>query len=137
VEKKHTLMLKAAGIWLLFIPVAIANGALREKVLAPLLGQQAALPISGLTLSAAIFLLTLMLIPLLGAAGQHAWRTVGWLWVGLTLAFEFVFGHYVMNVPWGKLLEVLNVSRGNLWLLVLAVTGLSPYLAARMRGLAS
>jgi hypothetical protein len=53
----------------------------------------------------------------------------------LTLGFEFVFGHYVMGQPWNRLVEVFQIPHGNLWLLVVMVTGTSPWLAARVRRL--
>lgn len=127
-------ILKACGVWLLIVPLAIVNGLAREKVLAPLLGQQVALPVSGLTLSALIFGMTLLLVPFLGALGpSHLWA-VGVLWVGMTVAFEFLFGHYVMGKEWPRLLEAYRLSGGNLWVVVLIVTAVSPYLAAKLRG---
>jgi hypothetical protein len=127
-------ILKACGVWLLFIPLAIVNGLAREKVLAPLLGQQVALPVSGLTLSALIFGMTFLLIPFIGALGPSRLWAVGVLWVGMTIAFEFSFGHYVMGKEWSRLLEAYRVSGGNLWVVVLIVTAVSPYLAAKLRG---
>jgi hypothetical protein len=55
--------------------------------------------------------------------------TVGAAWVGLTVLFEFGFGHYVANRPWSTLLAHYNVRRGRLWPLVLAAMGIAPALA--------
>ena len=44
-------IIRVFAIWVLFIPLAILNGAVREKVLIPLLGMQFALPLSGILLS--------------------------------------------------------------------------------------
>lgn len=130
-----TTLLKACGVWILIIPLAIVNGLAREKLLVPLLGRQAALPVSGLTLSALIFGMTFLLIPVLGMLRPSHFWAVGVLWAGMTVVFEFLFGHYVMGARWSVLLEAYRVHEGNLWLIVLLVTGVSPYLAAKLRGL--
>ncbi|MBI4463852.1 MAG: hypothetical protein HY647_04020 [Acidobacteria bacterium] len=129
------MLVKAAGIWILFVPLAILNGIVREKLLVPWLGQTGALPLSGVLLSVLIFLLTLLLLPFLKVSIAFQYWVVGGLWFLLTIAFEFLFGHYVVGESWTKLWEVFNVFEGNLWLLALLTTACSPYLAARLRGL--
>ena len=56
-------ILKFLIIWLCFIPIAILNGGLREYVLAKAVGENWALPVSGITLSACIFLTTWLTLP--------------------------------------------------------------------------
>ena len=56
-------VLKSTIIWFCFIPVAILNGGLREYVLAKAIGEEWALPVSGITLSVCIFLITWLLLP--------------------------------------------------------------------------
>ena len=55
-------ILKSLLVWVCFIPVAILNGGLREHVLARALGEKWALPLSGIILSACIFLITWLLL---------------------------------------------------------------------------
>jgi hypothetical protein len=45
----------------------------------------------------------------------------------LTLAFEFLAGHFLFGNPWSRLRPV--------WILVLITTALSPFVCARIRGL--
>ena len=59
---------------------------------------------------------------------RQAW-VVGTIWLGLTLAFELLAGHYLFNRPWSVLLADFNLAAGRLWLLVLAATLLTPVLA--------
>ena len=59
----RTVLLKSAGIWASFIPIAILNGLFREKCLAPLLGLLLALPLSGISGAALFFLLTWFSLP--------------------------------------------------------------------------
>ena len=56
-------ILKSLPVWLSFIPIAILNGGLREYVLAKTIGAEWALPVSGITLSVCIFLITWLLLP--------------------------------------------------------------------------
>lgn len=51
---------------------------------------------------------------------------VGVLWLALTVAFEFVFFHFVMDVPWDTLLADYKIWEGRLWTLVLLTVLLGP-----------
>ena len=59
---------------------------------------------------------------------------VGALWVLMTLAFDFLFGYFVADRSWSTLLDVFDISGGNLFTLVLLVSLFSPYVAFRMKG---
>jgi len=125
--------LKALGLWLYILLFAILNGAVRESVLVPLLGQRTALPLSGAILSLLIFVVSLVFIRSLQiATAARAWL-VGVFWLTLTLAFEFLFGHYVLEASWDDLLASFSPENGNLWLLVLFSTFCSPFLAGKTR----
>ena len=52
------------------------------------------------------------------ASTADAWA-VGAMWLAMTLAFEFVAGHYVFHTPWTTLLADYNIFTGRLWILVL------------------
>ena len=58
---------------------------------------------------------------------------IGAMWLGLTLAFEFLVGHYVFHTSWNELLADYNLLNGRLWLLVLATTLIAPRLVMRQR----
>jgi len=115
------------------VVAAILNGGLREQVLATLFGSAVALPLSGITLSILVFLITYFAFPWLGRHRGHTYIMVGALWVLLTLLFEFPFGHFVMGKSWSELLQVFNVTDGNLFPVVLLTSLLSPYVVARWR----
>lgn len=129
-----TVVIKAAGIWLLIAVVAIINGVFREKVLLPLTGIQYALPLSGILLSVLVFVVTYLSIPFIGSAEGSMYVTVGLLWVFLTITFEFVFGHCVLGKSWQEIVQVLNIMKGDLFLLVLITSAISPWVAAKLRG---
>jgi hypothetical protein len=59
---------------------------------------------------------------------------VGLLWLAMTVAFEFLFGHYVAGHSWGRLLHDYNLFAGRVWLVVLVWVTVAPYLFFRLRG---
>jgi hypothetical protein len=109
------------------VPLAIANGALRELVYAKHVGELGAHQISTAT-AIVLFGIYLWFVfrrwPLSSAA--QAW-TAGALFVVLTVAFEFGFGHFVAGHPWGRLLHDYNLAAGRVWGLVLVFLAVAPY----------
>ncbi len=130
-----TALLKGTFIWLLLVAVAIGNGVFRDTVLSRMSSPALALPLSGVILALLILLVAFLSVPLVASRRARVYWSIGLLWVSLTLAFEFLFGHYAAGKPWKEIWQVFNVAHGNLFLLVLLVTGLAPRLAARARGL--
>ena len=119
-------ILKSLIIWFYFIPIAILNGGLREYVLVKTIGAEWALPVSGITLSVCIFLITWLLLPRMIKAftSKDSWL-IGVGWALLTIVFEFAAG-LAGGSTVSELLAAYNPLFGNLWLLVLATTLLSP-----------
>ena len=119
-------ILKSLIIWLCFIPVAILNGGLREYVLAKAIGEEWTLPVSGIILSVCIFLITWLLLPRMIKAftSKESWL-IGISWALLAIVFEFAAG-LAGGSTVSELLAAYNPLFGNLWLLVLATTLLSP-----------
>jgi hypothetical protein len=127
------LVLKAFGIWLLILGCAFLNGALREVVLIPKLGNPAALILSGVLLSACILVVSLLFAPRLGNLQVSHYWYIGLLWLLLTLSFEIGFG-LLRQQSWSTILEAYTFKNGNIWPLVLAVTFLSPLVAGKLQG---
>lgn len=128
------LLVKIILVWLVLVVCAILNGAIREKVLDRYFGEGIALPISGISLSTLVFLVTYVSIDFfIGLpAGQYFY--MGLSWVLLTLAFEYGFGHYVQGKSWSELNGIFNVSHGNFFSLVLLVTAVAPLASALIKG---
>jgi ABC-type uncharacterized transport system permease subunit len=126
---------RALAVWLVILVLANLNGAVRELWIIPQIGELSGRALSTLILCGLVFFLT--------------WRTIGWirpvsageaveigvLWLLLTLAFEFLVGHYVFGTEWATLLEDYDVTKGRIWPLVLAFVVVSPMWTGRMRGL--
>jgi hypothetical protein len=109
----------------------VANGIIRELTYADMVGDHAAHQLSTFTLIAMIGGYTWWLQrrwPLISTADAVR---IGLLWVAMTVAFEFGFGHYVDGASWATLLADYDITRGNLWILVLLTIGSAPVLARR------
>jgi hypothetical protein len=112
--------------WLVLLIGAVGNGAFREAVLGPRLGVAAAQAVSTLMLSVFIVVLGWLALPWIRPESvRHAWA-IGAGWLALTLAFEFLAGHYLFGKAWSVLLEDYDVRAGRTWVLVLVVTALTP-----------
>ena len=128
------LILKAAVVWVGIACLAIGNGVIREEIIAPIYGDIIALPLSGIALSLIVFVVAFFTFNFIGIRESNKCIYVGFQWVIMTLAFEFLFGHFVAGKSWLDVLQVFNVAKGNLFTLVLVVSLLSPYAVARIKG---
>ena len=126
-------VIKSLPTWLMIIPLAVLNGALRDFALHPLLGWYA-LPVSGVLLCGMIVLLTWLRVPRFGNCGLRQLVLVGVVWAVLAVIFECLLG-VALNRPWVDLAAAYDLRSGNLWLLVVVCAGFAPWLAAKMRGI--
>jgi hypothetical protein len=130
-----SVLLKALVVWLAILVLAVVNGVLRERALNPIMGPVGGLIASGAILSLCILLVAFFSAGWLGAAEASGFWLIGLLWLLLTLVFEFGFGRFVQRRTSTELLQAYTFKGGNIWPVVLAVTLVSPWLAARLRGL--
>lgn len=127
------IVLKSLIVWLGILVLAVAGGALREAILIPRLGSPAGLLLSGVLLSALVFGVAYLSLPWLGARESEHLLGIGLGWLALTLLFEFSLGIW-QGKPGRVLLEAYTFKGGNIWPVVLVVTALAPYFAAKLRG---
>ncbi len=126
-------MWKYVLAWFPMIPIAIANGVLRQFGYGPYLGELAAHQVS--TLTAGILFGVYIRLIIRGwppRSGAQAIR-VGLLWLALTVAFELLFGHYVAGHAWADLLHDYNLLAGRVWPLLLVWITVAPFLFLRLR----
>ena len=125
------MLLRAFLIWLILIPIAILNGMVREVLFAPRWGEKIGHWLSTLTLCVAILVVAKLAIDWIHPPNAAAAWMVGAVWLVLTLAFEFLAGHFIFNQPWKKLLADYDLRRGRIWLAVLITTLIAPVLTAQ------
>jgi len=105
-------------LWIPMLLLAVANGALRELWLRRSLSELRAHQVSTLTLLLLFAVYIGAALRFWPPASQGQAFTIGLVWLGLTLAFEFLFGHYASGLSWGTLLHDYNVPAGRVWVLV-------------------
>lgn len=120
------MFIRALTIWLLLLILAVLNGAIRESLITPRFGEQGAHIVSTAILCAAITLVAWFSISWIGPKNGREALVVGILWVALTVAFEFIAGHYVFGNSWERLFADYNVFRGRIWILVLVANLFAP-----------
>ena len=89
--------------------VAVINGGIRQGLITPRTGDTAGRAIRTVLLCAAILVLCWLTIGWMRPSTARGVWSIGALWVTLTLAFEFLAGHYVFGTPWSELLADYNV----------------------------
>jgi hypothetical protein len=117
--------------WLVMLLVSIANGAARDLIYARQMGELAAHQLSTLI---GVLLLGLVIHGFVRryppSSGPQA-VAIGLGWLALTLAFEFLFFHYVGGHPWSALLANYDISAGRVWIVVPLWVAIAPYVFFR------
>lgn len=113
--------------WFAFPFIAILNGILREATYKKFTGDLPAHQIStitGIIFFGIIFYFIFKKWKI--ESIKHA-IFIGAIWLGLTILFEFGFGHYIMGNPWQKLLHDYNLAEGRVWSLFLVWITIAPF----------
>jgi hypothetical protein len=131
------MLARAFGGWVLILLVAVINGGIREALIIPRTNEAAGHAISTISLCAAILVMSWLIIGWIRPTTVRAVWRIAAMWVALTLAFEFLAGHYLFGTPWRQLLADYNIFRGRTWVLVLITTAIAPWLSQSERPLAS
>jgi len=84
---------RALAVWVVLIAAEILHGIARAVLLVPHVGQFRSNQIGVFTGSLIILVIALLFVRWIGASRTAQLLAVGALWLGLTLAFEFLFGH--------------------------------------------
>jgi hypothetical protein len=117
--------------WLIVLPAMIANGVLRELVIKRFVGSTAAEILSvALGIALIVVMTRYLLRPLAGRSARELARASITL-VALTVAFEFLFGHYAEGKTWAELVANYAIWNGRLWPIALAVLAFMPFLWGR------
>lgn len=100
--------------WFILMIVAILNGMLRVLTFGRFMPEIRAHQLS--TLTGIVFIgFSIMKIhqnyPI--ASGREALK-IGFIWLVMTILFEFGFGHYMLKRPWKQLLYDYRIDKGRL-----------------------
>ena len=127
------MIFRAVSVWASLLILAVLNGGARDTWLSPWLGDTFGRALSTVLLCGLIILVTWWTIRWIRPVTAREALSVGALWLALTLAFEFVVGHYGFGKAWSELLADYDLRHGRTWVAVLVVTLLAPLWTVRLR----
>jgi len=117
----------------IIISAEVVHGILRGLFLEPYVGDFRARQIAVFTGIIIIFAIAFLTVRWIRALRARQLLTIGFLWCSLTLAFELIFGRFVIGYQWDRLFEDLNIVRGGLLPIGLSAMIFIPYAAAKVR----
>ena len=126
-------MWKYVLVWVPMVAIAIANGVVREAWYGKHLSELAAHQISTLIAVILFGVYIWFVVRFWRPTSKVQAIAIGLIWLAMTIAFEFVFGHYVAGQSWERLLHDYNLLAGRVWPLVLFWIAVAPYLFFRTR----
>ena len=114
--------------------IAILNGIAREAWYANHLPELRAHQVSTLTAMVLFGIYIWVIIRVWRPESSRQAMLIGLIWLALTVAFEFLFGHFVMGHPWSRLLHDYNILEGRVWSVLLLWITVAPYVFYRWLG---
>jgi hypothetical protein len=112
--------------WFPMFVIALANATIREVGYKRDVGELAAHQISTLTACILVGVCVWVLSNYLGIQSAGQAIGIGLMWLIMTVAFEFGFGHFIVGNPWSRLLHDYNVLHGRVWSLFVLWIAVAP-----------
>ena len=122
-------------VWIAIVLAETLHGIARTLLLAPYIGDFEARQVAVFTGAAIIQVIAFLSVRWLRAASVGNLLGIGFLWLGLTIAFEIVLGRFILNYPWERIAADYNLLEGGLLPIGLVVLTLAPLIAAKVRGI--
>ena len=119
--------------WFILMVFAIVNAGIREGFYVNFLNELQAHQMSTFTLMVIIVLYTYVLLRFSGYdITERQAVTMGGIWFIMTVAFEFLAGHYVFGSSWDELWGSYNILNGRVWALIPISVLLAPLIIKRI-----
>lgn len=115
------------------VPIAILNGLARETWYGRTLSELRSHQLSTLAALVLFGVYMWVVMDVLQPSSSRQALNIGLVWMVLTLAFEFMFGHFVAGTRWTRLLREYDVFHGRLWPLVPAWIALAPLIFYKLK----
>ena len=125
--------IRALFVWFILIAAEIVHGILRALALVPMVGEFRSNQIGVFTGSAIILVIAYFTIRWIGAKRLNELLLVGMIWLMLTVAFEVLFGRFVVRLTWEELLAGYNIANGGLMPMGLLILLFGPMIASKLR----
>lgn len=133
-DNRWRVAVRGLVIWLVLIAAEIVHGILRAILLMPFVGEFRANQIGVFTGSVIILAIAYFTIRWIGTQRPNELLLVGSIWLLLTMAFEVLFGRFVVGLSWERIASDYNMLKGGLMPLGLLVLFLSPMIASNLLG---
>ncbi len=133
-NERELQLLRYVIAWVPMLLIAIANGALRQLTFGRVMPELHAHQLSTAIGSVLIGLFIWAVVHLWPPASAWQAVSIGLVWLFFTVAFEFVFGRFVMHHPWSRLFNDYNLIEGRVWVVFLLWLTLAPYIFFRFSG---
>lgn len=121
------MIIRCFLLWLPMILIAFANATLRELVFIKYYSEFQAHQLSTIVLIVLCTVYTWFVFPLLNIQYPTQAFKTGFIWVLLTIVFEFSLGR-LTNKSWEYLFQNYNLFAGYIWLLFIFCLLILPYL---------
>ncbi len=112
--------------------IAIINGAMRDGWYGKHMSELRAHQVSTLVGSVLMGIFIWFLSRTWKLESVEQAMSIGSIWFCLTVAFEFLFGHFVGHHAWSRLLQDYNLLKGRVWVLFLVWITVAPYVFFRL-----
>lgn len=113
--------------WLPMIAIAFANATLRELVFTKSMNELKSHQLSTITLIILCSIYVWLVFPLQSIQNSKQAFLLGFIWVLLTIAFEFSLGR-LTNKTWSYLFQDYNIITGHIWFVFLLWLFFLPYM---------
>lgn len=133
-DNRWRFALRSLAIWLVLIVAEIIHGILRAIVLVPLVGEFRSNQIGVFSGSLIILAIAYLTIRWIGAQRTKELLLAGSIWLVLTLAFEVLFGRFLLGLTWERIGADYNLKNGGLMPFGLLALFFSPMIALRLHG---
>ena len=122
------------AVWMMLIVTESVHGIIRQRLIAPEIGDLPSRQLGVFTGSLIIFVLSLLMSSWMNLRTLAGQLQAGFLWVILTVLFEFGLGMVLGYLP-ERLLSDYDILQGGYMAFGLLFMLFAPALAARIRGL--
>jgi hypothetical protein len=119
--------------WVSMLMIAVANSALRQATFAKVMPELRAHQLSTVIGSVLIGLFIWFVIRAWPPSSGRQALLTGFIWLVLTVAFEFFMGLVLAHKPLAQVLNDYNLLAGRVWVLFLIWLALAPWVFFRLR----
>lgn len=119
---------KILAAWLAMLGIAIANGVVRDFTYGRHMNRVGAHQLSTAAATVLLGLVIRAFVRRHPPASLREALSLGLYWAVLTVAFEFLFFHFIGGRPWPELLAAYRLDQGSLWPLLLLWLVVAPAL---------